>query len=90
MKLIYATPDNQTSYVTMRPAMLTVSNSTEKAGQEDTSYFPYQTPMDIYTGNVMETSHTTMHLLNFTDSDEPKPTQHPSNLIGNCVLSYYI
>ena len=72
----------------MRPTMLTVSNSTEQTGQKGSSYFPYTAFMAIYTGNVMETTQTTMDLLNNYDSDQPKTTQPPNNLIGNYVLAY--
>ena len=74
----------------MRPTMLTVSNSTEQTGQKGSSYFPYKAFMLIYTGNVMETTQTTMDLLNNNDSDQPKTTQPPNNLIGNYVLAYEI
>ena len=74
----------------MRPTMLTVSNSTEQTGQKGSSYFPYTAFMAIYTGNVMETTQTTMDLLNNYESDQPKTTQPPNNLIGNYVLAYEI
>ena len=85
--MIDAKPENLTTSITMSPMMITVSNSTEQAGQEGTSYHSLSsTKVNDYAGYLMENIEnmkTTVRLFNRTESDPPKKTPQPINLNGN-------